>query len=53
MEKECVRLQKTTSVQQTQIEKHRTLVEESVQKCAALQQQVLALNKVQQQVKEN
>ncbi|XP_075905590.1 testis-expressed protein 9-like [Nelusetta ayraudi] len=51
MEKERVRLQKTTSVQQTQIEKHRALVEESVQKCATLQQQVLALNKEIQNLK--
>lgn len=52
MEKECVWLQKTTSVQHTQIERQRASVDESGQKCATLQQQVLALNKVQQQIKE-
>lgn len=46
MEKDCARLQKTTSLQQTQMEKHRALAEVSDRKCVTLQLQVLALNKV-------
>ncbi|XP_044047877.1 testis-expressed protein 9 [Siniperca chuatsi] len=45
LEEERARLQKTTSVQQTQIEKHRALAEESDKKCDGLQLQVSALHK--------
>ncbi|KAJ7986143.1 hypothetical protein DPEC_G00347730 [Dallia pectoralis] len=45
VEEERDRLQKTTSVQQTQIEKHRTLTEESNRKCDGLQQKVTTLQK--------
>lgn len=46
LEDERARLQKTTSVQQTQIEKHRALAEESAKKCDGLQLQVSGLHKV-------
>lgn len=46
MEEDRARLQKTTNIQQTQIEKHRVLAEESNRRCDALQQQVAALQKV-------
>ncbi|XP_071766405.1 testis-expressed protein 9 [Centroberyx gerrardi] len=39
------RLQKTTNIQQAQIEKHRTLAEESGRKCDGLQLQVAGLQK--------
>ncbi|XP_045889402.1 testis-expressed protein 9 isoform X1 [Micropterus dolomieu] len=45
MEEDRARLQKTTSIQQTQIEKHRALAEESAKKCEGLQLQVSALQK--------
>ncbi|XP_030269178.1 testis-expressed protein 9 [Sparus aurata] len=45
LEEDRARLQKTTSIQQTQIEKHRALAEESGTKCDGLQAQVLALHK--------
>lgn len=46
MEEDRARLQKTTSIRQTQIEKHRALAEESAKKCEGLQLQVSALQKV-------
>ncbi len=46
IEEDRARLQKTTNIQQTQIEKHRALAEESGKKCAGLQLQVSALHKV-------
>lgn len=46
VEEERARLQRTTNVQQTQVEKQRALAEESSQKCEGLQQQVAALQKV-------
>lgn len=46
LEEERARLQKTTSIQQSQIEKHRALAEESGKKCDSLQVQVSALHKV-------
>lgn len=46
LEDERARLQKTTNIQQTQIEKHRALAEESDKKCDGLQLQVSALDKV-------
>lgn len=46
IEEDRARLQKTTSIQQTQIEKHRALADESGRKCDGLQLQVSALNKV-------
>ncbi|XP_037308265.2 testis-expressed protein 9 isoform X1 [Pungitius pungitius] len=45
LEDERARLQKTTNIQQTQIEKHRALAEESDKKCDGLQLQVSALDK--------
>lgn len=46
VEEERTRLQRTTNVQQTQIEKQKALAEESNKKCEGLQQQVAALQKV-------
>uniref|UniRef100_A0A8C1L7L2 Testis expressed 9 n=1 Tax=Cyprinus carpio TaxID=7962 RepID=A0A8C1L7L2_CYPCA len=46
LEEEKARLQRTTNVQQTQVEKQRALAEESSRKCEGLQQQVAALQKV-------
>lgn len=46
VEEERTRLQKTTNVQQTQIEKQKALAEESNRKCEGLQQQVVSLQKV-------
>jgi len=46
VEEERARLQRTTNVQQTQVEKQRVLAEESSRKCEGLQQQVVALQKV-------
>ncbi|KAM7406157.1 hypothetical protein PAMP_000554 [Pampus punctatissimus] len=45
IEEDRARLQKTTSIQQTQIEKHRALAEESSKKCDSLQVQVSGLHK--------
>nr|XP_033478999.1 testis-expressed protein 9 isoform X2 [Epinephelus lanceolatus] len=45
LEEDRARLQKTTNIQQTQIEKHRALAEESDKKCDGLQLQVSALHK--------
>ncbi|XP_056121409.1 testis-expressed protein 9 [Rhinichthys klamathensis goyatoka] len=45
VEEERARLQRTTNVQQTQVEKQRALAEESSRKCEGLQQQVAALQK--------
>uniref|UniRef100_A0A8C8EVM1 Testis expressed 9 n=1 Tax=Oncorhynchus tshawytscha TaxID=74940 RepID=A0A8C8EVM1_ONCTS len=45
VEEDRARLQKTTNIQQTQIEKHRALAEESNRKGDGLQQQVTALQK--------
>ncbi|XP_042583758.1 testis-expressed protein 9 [Cyprinus carpio] len=45
LEEEKARLQRTTNVQQTQVEKQRALAEESSRKCEGLQQQVAALQK--------
>ncbi|XP_075966235.1 testis-expressed protein 9 [Anarhichas minor] len=45
LEEERARLQKTANIQQTQIEKHRALAEESDKKCDGLQLQVSALHK--------
>lgn len=45
IEEDRARLQKTTSIQQTQIEKHRALAEESARKCDGLQVQVSGLHK--------
>ncbi|XP_056134767.1 testis-expressed protein 9 [Lampris incognitus] len=45
IEEDRARLQKTTNIQQTQIEKHRASAEESSRKCDALQLQVAALQK--------
>ncbi|CAK6954861.1 testis-expressed protein 9 isoform X2 [Scomber scombrus] len=45
LEEDRARLQKTTSIQQTQIEKHRALAEESAKKCDGLQVQVSVLQK--------
>uniref|UniRef100_A0A6Q2YS66 Testis expressed 9 n=1 Tax=Esox lucius TaxID=8010 RepID=A0A6Q2YS66_ESOLU len=45
VEEDRDRLQKTTNVQQTQIEKHKTLTEQSNRKCDGLQQKVTALQK--------
>lgn len=41
-----MRLQKTTNIQQNQIEKHRALAEESGRKCEGLKQQLAVLQKV-------
>lgn len=46
IEEERARLQRTTGLQQTQMEKQRALAEESARKCDGLQLQVSALNKV-------
>lgn len=46
IEEDRARLQKTMSIQQTQIEKHRASAEESAKKCDGLQLQVSALHKV-------
>lgn len=46
LEEERARLQKTTNIQQTQIDKHKSLAEESAKKCNGLQLQVSALQKV-------
>lgn len=46
IEENRARLQRTTSIQQTQIEKQRALADESARKCDGLQLQVSALNKV-------
>ncbi|XP_070814440.1 testis-expressed protein 9 [Chaetodon trifascialis] len=45
IEEDRARLQKTTSIQLTQIEKHRALADESGKKCDGLQLQVSALHK--------
>ncbi|XP_042342274.1 testis-expressed protein 9 isoform X2 [Plectropomus leopardus] len=45
LEEDRARLRKTTNIQQTQIEKHRALAEESDKKCDSLQIQVTALHK--------
>ncbi|KAM4593252.1 testis-expressed protein 9 [Odontesthes bonariensis] len=45
LEEDRAKLQKTTSIQQTQIEKHRALAEESAKRCEGLQLQVSALHK--------
>ncbi|KAI3377873.1 hypothetical protein L3Q82_009017, partial [Scortum barcoo] len=45
LEEDRSRLQKTMSIQQTQLEKHRALAEESAKKCDGLQLQVSALQK--------
>ncbi|XP_010793167.1 testis-expressed protein 9 [Notothenia coriiceps] len=45
LEEDRVRLQKTTNIQQTQIEKHRALAEDSNRKCEGVQLQVSALQK--------
>ncbi|XP_039987180.1 testis-expressed protein 9 isoform X2 [Xiphias gladius] len=45
IEEDRTRLQKTISIQQTQIEKHRALAEESAKKCDGLQLQVSGLHK--------
>ncbi|XP_069549641.1 testis-expressed protein 9 isoform X2 [Brachyistius frenatus] len=45
LEEDRARLQRTTSIQQTQIEKHKALAEESAKKCDGLQLQVSGLNK--------
>ncbi|KAK5873937.1 hypothetical protein PBY51_018931 [Eleginops maclovinus] len=45
LEGDRVRLQKTTNMQQTQLEKHRALAEESNKKCEGVQLQVSALQK--------
>ncbi|XP_068432294.1 testis-expressed protein 9 [Clinocottus analis] len=45
LEEERAKLQKTTNIQQTQIEKHRALAEEANKKCDVLQLQVSALHK--------
>ncbi|XDV18236.1 hypothetical protein PO909_023974, partial [Leuciscus waleckii] len=45
VEEERARLQRTTNVQQTQVEKQRALAEESSRKCEGLQQQVAAQQK--------
>ena len=46
MELDRGRVQKTTSTQQKQIEKHRALAEESSKKCDGLQLEVSGLKKV-------
>lgn len=46
VEEDRTRLQRTISIQQTQIDKHRALAEESTKKCDSLQVQVSALHKV-------
>nr|XP_015198679.1 PREDICTED: testis-expressed sequence 9 protein [Lepisosteus oculatus] len=45
LEEDRSRLQRTTNIQQTQIEKQRRLAEESNRRCEGLQQQVTALQK--------
>nr|XP_020461806.1 testis-expressed protein 9 isoform X2 [Monopterus albus] len=51
LEEERARLQKTMSIQQTQIEKHRALAEESDKKCDGLQMQVSSLHKETENLK--
>lgn len=46
VEEERTRLQRTTNVQQTHIDKQKALAEESNRKCEGLQQQVASLQKV-------
>lgn len=46
LEEDRARLQRTTKIQQTQMEKHKVLAEESAKKCEVLQLQVSALQKV-------
>lgn len=46
LEEDRARLQKTVSIQQTQIEKHRALAAESNKKCDGLQLEVSGLSKV-------
>lgn len=48
IEEDRVKLQKTTNIQRTQIEKHKVLASEAERKCEVLQLQVSALNKVSQ-----
>ncbi|KAM3877007.1 testis-expressed protein 9 [Diretmus argenteus] len=45
IEEDRARLKKTTNIQQTQIEKHRALAEESTRKCDGLQMQMAGLQK--------
>ncbi|KAL1007278.1 hypothetical protein UPYG_G00084440 [Umbra pygmaea] len=45
LEEDRARLQKNTNIQQTQIEKHKTLTEDSNRKCDGLQQKVKTLQK--------
>ncbi|KAM9765781.1 testis-expressed protein 9 isoform 2-T4 [Menidia menidia] len=45
LEEDRAKLQKTISIQQTQMDKHKALAEESAKKCDGLQQQVAALHK--------
>ncbi|KAM4630431.1 testis-expressed protein 9 [Polymixia lowei] len=45
VEEDRAKLQKTTNIQQTQIEKHKALAEESSKKCDGLQLQVAGLQK--------
>ncbi|XP_046898478.1 testis-expressed protein 9 [Hypomesus transpacificus] len=45
LEEDRMRLQKTTNIQQNQIEKHRALAEESGRKCEGLKQQLAVLQK--------
>lgn len=46
LEEDRARLQRTTNIQQTQIEKHKALADESAKNCEGLQLQVSALQKV-------
>lgn len=46
LEEDRARLQRTTNIQQTQIEKHKALAEDSAKKCEGLQLKVSALQKV-------
>lgn len=45
VEEDRVRLQRTTSMQQTQLEKHRALAEDANRNCDGLRHQVSALQK--------
>lgn len=45
LEEDRSRLQRTTNIQQTQIDKYKTLAEDSNRKCDGLQQQLTALQK--------
>lgn len=47
------KLQKTTNIQRTQIEKHKALANEAERKCEVLQLQVSALNKVSRRSMKN